>query len=296
MILVSAPATSNRIGWPSSVSSGDDVAVRGPELQLDVAGGAKPRQIVVAAREHVDARERLRVAAVEPLGQPDHGREGADGAAQRSGQIAVALVRLLRRRLAMVARQERDDLDLLRVESAQIPILDQIVRMPVMALVADVNADVVEQRAVLEPLAFAVAEPVHAARLIEEAQGEPGDLLRVLGPVAAPLAELDDAAPADVGVALDLPDPRAVAMDVVEDQPFTQRQVAERELFRAQPSQDGVEQNRAGDAEVGAARIEARHVQALFDVGCDQPLAQPVERFGADPPVAQIFGRSRRRR
>src|SRR6185436_2303612 len=120
------------------------------------------------------------------------------------------------------------------LESAKIPILDQIVRMPVMALVADVDADVVEQRAVLEPLALPVGEPVHAARLIEEAQRDPGDLLRVLGPVAAALAELDDAAPPDVGVALDLLDLRAVAVDVVEHQPFTQRQVAEGELFRPQ--------------------------------------------------------------
>ena len=72
-------------------------------------------------------------------------------------EIAVALVRFLRRRLAVVARDERDDFDLLRVEAAQIAVLDQIVRMAVVALVADVHADVVQQRAVLEPLALAVA-------------------------------------------------------------------------------------------------------------------------------------------
>ena len=64
------------------------------------------------------------------------------------------------------------------------------------------------------------------------------------GPVAAPLAELDDAAAADVGIALDLADARAVAPDVVEHQPFAQRQVAERELVRAEPADDGVEQHR----------------------------------------------------
>ena len=62
---------------------------------------------------------------------------------------------------------------------------------------------------VFEPLALAIAEPVDAARLIEDAQRQPRDLLRVLGPVAAALAELDDAAAPDVGIALDLADPRA---------------------------------------------------------------------------------------
>ena len=117
----------------------------------------------------------------------------------------------------MVARDERDDLDLLRIESAQVAVLDQVVRVPVVALVADVDADVVQQRAVLEPLAFAVGQSVHAARLIEDVQRQPRDLLRVLRPVAAPLAELDDAAAPDVGVALDFADPGAVAVDVVED-------------------------------------------------------------------------------
>ena len=73
-------------------------------------------------------------------------------------EVAVPLVRLLRRRLPMVARDQRDDLDLLRLEAAQVAILDQVVRMPVMPLVADVDADVVQQRAVLQPLALAVAE------------------------------------------------------------------------------------------------------------------------------------------
>ena len=158
-----------------------------------------------------------------------------------------------------------------------------------MALVADVHADVVEQGAVLEPLALAVAEPVHAARLIEDVQREPRHLLRVLRPVAAPFAELDDAAAADVRVALDLADARAVALDVVEDQPFAQRQVAERELVGAEPADDRVEEHDAGDRQVGAARIHARQLQPLGDVRLDEPLAQPVQRLGRHAPVAHLL-------
>ena len=132
---------------------------------------------------------------------------------------------------------------------------------------------------VLEPLALAVGQAVHAARLVEDAQREPRHLLRVLRPVAAPLAQLDDAAAPDVGVALDLADARAVAVDVVEHEPFAQREVAQRELLGAEPPEDRVEQHRTGDAQVGAARIEPGHLQALLDVGVDQPLAQAVQRL-----------------
>ena len=50
-----------------------DVTVGGPELELGVAGGAQPRQVIVAARIEVDAGQRLRVAAIQPLGEPYHG-------------------------------------------------------------------------------------------------------------------------------------------------------------------------------------------------------------------------------
>ena len=133
---------------------------------------------------------------------------------------------------------QRDDLDLLRIEPAQVAVLDQVIRMPVMALVADVDADVVQQRAVLQPLALAIAELVHRPRLIEERQRQPRDLLRVVRPVAAALAQLDDAAAADVGVALDLADRRRVAVDVVEHQPFAEREVAERDVLGAEPAQE----------------------------------------------------------
>ena len=43
----------------------------------------------------------------------------------------------------MIPCDERDDLDFLRIEATEVPILDQIVRVLVVAFIADVNADVV---------------------------------------------------------------------------------------------------------------------------------------------------------
>ena len=119
------------------------MAVRGPELELGITGGAQPHQIRVPLGYDIDRRDDLRMAAIEAFGQPEHRGQRADGAPQASLQHPVSVVHFLRRRLPMVAREERDDFDLLRIEAAQLSVLDQVVRVPVVALVADVNTGVV---------------------------------------------------------------------------------------------------------------------------------------------------------
>jgi hypothetical protein len=115
--------------------------------------------------------------------------------------------------------------------------------MAMMPVVADMDADVVQQRRIFEPLALAIVEAVHAPGLIEDAQREPRHLLRVFGPVAAPLAEFDDAAAADVGVALDLTDSGAVPPHVIEDEPFAQREIAQRQIVRPEAAQNRIEEH-----------------------------------------------------
>src|SRR5439155_13653155 len=119
-----------------------------------------------------------------------------------------------------------------------------------------VYADVVEDRRVLEPLALAIRQAVNRARLIEQHDREPRDVLRMLRKVVAALGELEDAAPPDVGIPIGLRDLLAMARDVVEHEPFTQREIAQRDFFGAEPPQNLVEQNRAGNREVGAPRLE----------------------------------------
>ena len=152
----------------------------GPELELGVAIRAQARQIIVAAREQIDPGECLRVAAIEPFRQPHDRREHPNRAAEAAVEVPVSLVRFFRGRLPMVSRDERDNLDLLRIETPQISILDQVVGMAVVALVTDVNADIVQQGGEFEPLALAISQPMDAARLVENAERQPGDLLRML--------------------------------------------------------------------------------------------------------------------
>ncbi len=263
--------------------------VGGPQFQFRVAIGAQPRKIIVAARKEIDSGKRLGMAAVEPFSQANDCRQHAHRAAQRVVEVPVALMRFFRGRLAMIARHQGNHFDLARIESPQISILDQVIGMAVMAVVADVHADIVEERSVFQPFAFAVSESVHATRLIEYAERKTRDLLRMLRPVPAAFAKFDDAAAADVGVALHLADSSAVAMDIVEDEALAQREIAQGQVFGTEAAQDRVEQHRAGDTEIGAARIESRHVQALFDVGGHESLAQPTQRLCGDSLIPQIL-------
>ena len=50
-----------------------------------------------------------------------------------AGSAAYSWMRLPRRAAAVIARHQRDGFDLVRVEAAQIAVLDQVVRVPVMA-------------------------------------------------------------------------------------------------------------------------------------------------------------------
>jgi hypothetical protein len=263
--------------------------VSGPELELRVAAGVEARQVLIGRRVQLDARERLGMAAIQALGEPHHRRQRAYGAPGRPAEIAKALVCLLRRRLPVITGDERDHLDLVRIESPQVAMLDEVVRVPMMALVADVHADVVQKSSILEPGPLAIPEAVHASRLVEDREREPRDLLRVRRPVAAPLGELDDAPAPDVRVTFDRADVRDVLSDIVEHEALAEREVAERDLPGSQTAQDRIEQDRSGDHQIRAPRVEAGHGQPALERQPGEALAQLVERLGANAAVAQLL-------
>jgi hypothetical protein len=84
------------------------------------------------------------MTAVQAFGQPQDRGERSDGSPAFAAELTVPLVIPLRRRLPMITGDQRDDLDLFWIKAPQIPILDQIVGMLVVALVADVDADIVQ--------------------------------------------------------------------------------------------------------------------------------------------------------
>jgi hypothetical protein len=128
-----------------------------PHLQLRVAGRPDLQQPVVSSIVELDAADGLGVTAIEALGQPEDRRERANRAAAPLAEIVHRAMALLRRGLPVVPRHERDRFDFVRLEPAKIAVLDQVIRVLVMAFVADVHADVVEDGGVLEPFALAIA-------------------------------------------------------------------------------------------------------------------------------------------
>jgi hypothetical protein len=237
----------------------------GPELQLGIAGRAQLQERVLAAIAKLETCDCLGMAPVEAFREAQGCREGAHGTAVSLRKVAEAIVPARRCGPPMVASDERDDLDLRRFEPTQIAVGDEVMRMLVMPLVADVHADVVQERGVLEPFALAVGQAVEAPCLIEEGRRQPRDLLCMLGPVVTPLGQFDDAAAADVRVEVGLGNRFPVAGDVVEDETFAQREIAERQLGGAQAPHDRVEQDGPGDGQVGTTRLEPGHAQTPFE-------------------------------
>ena len=58
------------------------VAVRGPELELHVAAGAEVEQVVTIVWQQGYVRHALRMAPIEPFGQPQDGAQELDGSPQ----------------------------------------------------------------------------------------------------------------------------------------------------------------------------------------------------------------------
>ena len=149
----------------------------GPELQLHIARCAQLYQVVVAAIVKLQAGDGLRVTAIEALRQAQYRGERANRGPRAPRQLAEALVLSLRRPLTMIAGHERNRLDLVGFESAEVAVLHEVVRMLVMALVADVHADVVQDGRILEPFPLAVGQTMNRARLVEQGDGQPRHVL-----------------------------------------------------------------------------------------------------------------------
>ena len=259
----------------------------GPELQFRVARRAQLQQVVVAAIVELEPGNRLRVAAVEALGQPQNRRKRSHRSPCSPAQVGEPIVLPLGCRLPMITRDERDGFDLIRLEAAEVAVLHKVIRVFVMSFITDVDADVVEDCRVLEPLALAIGEAVDCAGLIEQPDGEASDVQRMLRPVVATFRELEHASSADVGIPIGLSDFLPVTRDVIEDDSLAQRQIAQRDFVRSQPPEDLVHEDCARHRKVRAPRFETRHAQPLLEVEGDQVLADAPNELGRESPVAQ---------
>ena len=227
------------------------------------------------------------MTAVESFGQPQDRGKRANRPPALAGQVGVCVVPALWRGATMIAGDQGDGVDLLGLESAKVAVLDEVVRVLVMALVADMHADVVGQGGVREPLLFAIGEGMNASRLIEEGDGQARHLARVIRPVVAPFGQLDDAATANVGIPIDLGDLFPVPGDVVEHQAFAQGQIAQRDLPSTKTPDNRIKEHDTGHREVGAAGLEARQAEPLVEGQRQQLLPDATEVPGGHATVAK---------
>src|SRR6266404_720968 len=228
-----------------------------PELELRVvSAGADADPDVLAAAADGDLAYHAEMATVERVGYPQERSQRGDRGAHPVRQLRQLLVVVFRSGLAVVARERSDEADLLRVESQELPVHDQIVGMPVMPRVRNVIPDVVQQRRVLEPFALAIAETVAVDGLIEQRDGETRDLLAVPFLEVQPPAEVHHAAPARVGDRLVLLDLAPVPPDEIEHDTLAERPLARDELRQLEPPHDVIEQDRTGHDGVDATPIE----------------------------------------
>ena len=133
------------------------------------------------------------------------------------------LVRLLGPTPLVVAGQRSEHLDLLGREAGQVAVRDQVVRVLLVLGVADIAADVVEKRAVLQPLALGCRKLVEGVRLVEELERQPRHVGRMEHLRVASPQEAVDAAGPHVPVEST---PLALAGHVVEEDPLPQPAVA----------------------------------------------------------------------
>src|SRR5262249_32952247 len=120
------------------------MSLRGPELELRVASRPDLQQRVVAAVVELEAGDRLRVTAIEIFRQTKLRREPSDAFTSLSAEFSEVRVVARRWRPPMVASHQRNRFDLLRLETAQVAVLDQVIRVAVVTLVADVDARIVQ--------------------------------------------------------------------------------------------------------------------------------------------------------
>ena len=128
----------------------------------------------------LDVRDGVVMAAVEPLRQPQERRARLDLAPGIGRKGHSSRLAGLGHPLAMVMKRDLPDrLQLVPAEAVELRVDDQVVGMAVVLLVLDQVPDVVEERGRLQPAPGLDPKPQASPELIEEAQGEAGDLLAV---------------------------------------------------------------------------------------------------------------------
>jgi len=139
----------------------------GPEFELGISRRANLQQGIVAPIVKFKPRDRLRVTAVQIFRQAKNGTQLPHDLAALPPEFPEVRMPARRRAAPVVPGDQRNRLDFVWFEAAQIAVLDQVVRVTMMPLVTDVHARVVENRRIFQPFALFVGHAVDGACAIE---------------------------------------------------------------------------------------------------------------------------------
>ena len=138
-------------GTPATFASSSDFRLRAPHLEPHVrARVSRDRRNADRALRpaNLEVADRAHVSAIEAIGHAQERRQALDAPAQRPCRARRSCGALLRRRAAMIARHVGDHDLIRRRDAEQIRVKNEMVRVLVVPLVADVIAGVVQQRGV----------------------------------------------------------------------------------------------------------------------------------------------------
>jgi len=249
----------------------------GPEFELGVGGCREKDGDGAFAGDGAEGGDVAVVAAVEGVGDAKEAGEFPHEVARGGVEGDVIGVGFFRQGFAVIAGDVGEDVELVQGEAVEIAVLDEIERMLVVAGVADVPADVVEDGGVFEELAFLGAELVERLELVEEREGELGDLQGMLFVEIAAAAELEDRAAAGVADLHGEFHLGPVGLHVVDDHAFAEGAVADVDFADVEFVKEVGDEHGAGDDLIGAAGVEPGEMPAFGEGRAEQAFADGLE-------------------
>ena len=220
--------------------------------------------------------------ALEVLRKPENGGEPGE-----DGQIVGPEQRLVGRdvggALAVVARQQSDQGDLPRGKAGQPVVVDQCLRVLVVAGVGDDGSQVVQEGRGVEHLPLARAVPVQRGELVEQAPGEVADVVGVLLLVVVVAGDVEDAEAADVGDDGE----GQVLPEMLEEEPLPEAAGRDRQVVEAEAVEErGQHQGPCGD-DVGPVRADAGQGLPLLQAAAAEEVDRLFDRVPGEAETVQ---------
>src|SRR6478672_10977637 len=117
-----------------------------------------------------------KVCAIQTVSDPKQRRQDSNRTLQLRWECVEEFMLAVRMRPPVVTGDIRDHRELLGRKAAQLTVGDQVIRMLVMRAFVDEVSNVMKDRSKFEPVPLSVSQVMEPLCLVEEPQGERGDV------------------------------------------------------------------------------------------------------------------------